>query len=412
MPPPRKTHATYLAECVTAGLDLPVTPYITARTDITHRCNKCGELYEQRPANHLNGNGCPDCGGSKRKTYQKYRSECLAFRYDLPLDSADNPYVNAYTKLIHICTKEGHPYHQRPSDHLSGYGCSRCNKGVLKTDAEYREDCIKNNVSLPLDCDDNRYVNDEVKLRFPCGDHVYSQRPGAHLRGSSCLKCCGYARKTDDEYRQECEDKDIDLPIDTPDNRYRNNYSKLTHRCKKGHPYDQIPSNHIRGRGCPICRYKTASLLLEFLLDLGLEIVPEKAFHWAPTRRFDFYLPALNLIIELDGPHHFGNVGYSRMEHAQQLTIDTYEKMVPALNNRFHFMRVSQMDFLDHTEVMKRFLVEALAWHRKVEVGLSFVVYDKYLYHEHSELTEYYCSNPGAIPSVNNHSSFTTSCLE
>jgi len=391
MAPPRKTHAAYVAECVSGGRDLPIDQYTTARVRIRHLCGLCLKPYKQRPANHLNGNGCSDCRGGKRKTDQQYRQECIDKNMDPPLDSDDNRYVNAYSKLIHFCRKEDHPYYQRPGDHLTGYGCSRCNHGVLKTDAEYREDCVKNNVSLPIDNEDNRYVNDEVKLLFPClGGHVYKQQPSKHLAGKGCIKCNGGAAKTDAEYRQECEARNIDLHIDSPDNRYINNYSKLTHRCQKGHPYDQAPSNHLRGRGCPICRYKTAALLLDFLLELGLEVAPEKIFSWAPTRRFDFYIPSLNLIIELDGPHHFGETGYSSMEHSQQLAIDVEKKMFPAVERGFHFMRILQPDFLDDSTVMKDLVTRALDWHATLTTSVSFIAHDPAtIYQQHDEAMEY-----------------------
>jgi hypothetical protein len=371
------------------GYDLPVDRYVTSHVKINHQCGDCLKPYSQTPGNHLCGRGCPDCGGSKRKTDEQYRQECVDKNMDLPLDSDDNRYVNAYTAIIHVCD-DGHPYYQRPRDHLSGYGCNRCNKGVLKTDAEYREDCVMKGVSLPVDRDDNRYVGHNQKLWFPCpGGHDYYQLPSKHLAGHGCLRCCGCAQKTDAEYRQECLDKGMDVHVDRDDNRYVNNYSKLTHRCKKGHPYDQIPSNHLRGRGCPICRYKTAMLLFEHLLELGLEVTPEKIFPWAPTRRFDFYLPGVNLIIELDGPHHFGVTGYSDLEHHQQVAIDIEEKMVPAILQGFHFIRITQADFLRDPAIMKDLLRQALTWPASSKIQVSFIAHDPATtYQGHDEALE------------------------
>ena len=64
-------------------------------------------------------------------------------------------------------------------------------------------------------------------------------------------------RKTHNQYIQECINKNLDLPLDSPDNKYQTCETKLLHICKnnKSHPnYLRTPSEQLNGSGlCPIC---------------------------------------------------------------------------------------------------------------------------------------------------------------
>ena len=58
-------------------------------------------------------------------------------------------------------------------------------------------------------------------------------------------------KKTNEEYIQECKNKGYDLPIEE----YINALTKIKHKCSKcGNIYNQQPSIHLRGCGCPKCK--------------------------------------------------------------------------------------------------------------------------------------------------------------
>lgn len=122
----RKVLEDYIKECKLKGYDIPIEDYINSDTKIKHKCNKCGNIYEQRPYNHLNGQGCPKCAKDrKRKSAIQYIEECKSKGYDLPIDS----YVDNRTKIKHKCSK-GHVYLQRPDMHIgkAEQGCPICNE--------------------------------------------------------------------------------------------------------------------------------------------------------------------------------------------------------------------------------------------------------------------------------------------
>ena len=176
----RKTTKEYIDECKRLGIDLPIDKYINSYTRIKHRCSKCGNVYEQKPNNHLCGNGCPICSGNKKKTPKKYKEECKRLGYDIPIDN----YINNATKIYHKC-KQGHVYKQTPNTHLQGKGCPICND-LKKTTQEYIEECKELEIDLPL----GDYINAKVKIYHKCKQgHVYKQTPSDHLQGYGCPIC-------------------------------------------------------------------------------------------------------------------------------------------------------------------------------------------------------------------------------
>ena len=60
----KKTSQEYYKECKEKGYDLPLEDYRNNRTKIKHICNKCGNIYYQRPFDHLRNIGCSYCNES------------------------------------------------------------------------------------------------------------------------------------------------------------------------------------------------------------------------------------------------------------------------------------------------------------------------------------------------------------
>ena len=176
----RKTPEEYIKECKENKLDLPIEKYINTRTKIKHMCKK-GHIYSQRPADHLKGDGCRICSGNKKKNPEEYLKECKEKGLDLPVED----YVNATTKINHICSK-GHIYPQTPNSHLYGQGCPKCSGNMRKSHEDYYNECKESKLDLPIE----RYVNIGTKIKHKCKyNHIYSQRPADHLRSIGCPLC-------------------------------------------------------------------------------------------------------------------------------------------------------------------------------------------------------------------------------
>jgi len=91
-------------------------------------CPKHGE-FEQKPAYHVAGNGCPKCGALKAKkgitsTTEDFIEKASKVHHN-KYKYSNTEYVHARKKVLITCPHHG-DFLQRPSDHLSGYGCREC----------------------------------------------------------------------------------------------------------------------------------------------------------------------------------------------------------------------------------------------------------------------------------------------
>ena len=177
----KKTPEEYIKECKDKGLDLPIEDYIKASIKIKHKC-KQGHIYTQRPNRHLYGQGCPICGGTKRKTSKEYYDLCKEKGLDLPIED----YVNAKIAIKHKC-KQRHIYKQIPCAHIGQrQGCPICNGGVKLTSNQYYSLCKEKGYDLPIE----DYVNSTTKIKHKCNNgHIYVQQPNSHLQGRGCPIC-------------------------------------------------------------------------------------------------------------------------------------------------------------------------------------------------------------------------------
>ena len=69
-------------------------------------------------------------------------------------------------------------------------------------------------------------------------------------------------------------------------------------------------SKHISGTGCPICKFsKGEKIILNFLINNKIKFIIQHKFNNQKNilgeKRFDFYIPNKNLIIEYHGRQHF-----------------------------------------------------------------------------------------------------------
>ena len=110
--------------------DYSKTEYVSAHVPIIITCPIHGD-FSMRPANHLNGQGCPKCANLRKGEYQKSNTEDFIRKARLThgdkYDYSKVEYTNNYTKVCIICPEHGE-FWQKPLDHILGRGCSECGK--------------------------------------------------------------------------------------------------------------------------------------------------------------------------------------------------------------------------------------------------------------------------------------------
>lgn len=110
--------------------DYSKVEYVNNKTKVCIICPEHGEFW-QRPDKHCSSKrGCPECGGTKKLTLEKFieqsnKKHCNVYNY------SKVEYINTETKVCIICPEHGE-FWQSPHAHLSGEGCPTCKKSCLE----------------------------------------------------------------------------------------------------------------------------------------------------------------------------------------------------------------------------------------------------------------------------------------
>lgn len=98
-------------------------------------------------------------------------------------------------------------------------------------------------------------------IKIWCPVHgFYEQTPSNHLKGYGCTKCSGNKQHNTQEFVQLARLKHGNT-FDYSDSVYINATTKVLIRCNRcGETFEQTPANHLHGRGCPHCCRKNKAL--------------------------------------------------------------------------------------------------------------------------------------------------------
>ncbi len=117
------------------GYNYKLVEYKGNKVKVDIICNKCKNTFPQKPANHLNGQGCPYCYGTSLKDTNQFISECNGKKSIY----RKSVYINNKTKIELICPIHG-SYWQYPNDHqYKGCGCPDCTGRVSKQEQELQD---------------------------------------------------------------------------------------------------------------------------------------------------------------------------------------------------------------------------------------------------------------------------------
>jgi len=140
------------------------------------------------------------------------------------------------------------------------------------------------------------------------------------------------------------EEKNGDL---TPDQVSFGSEIMIWWKCSSNHSYNSIIGNRCRqdGSGCPHCKHKTQKFVLELLRSIYSDVIAEFKITATGNFRFDFCIPSLMIIIELDGGQHFKQV-WKWMSPEECIERDKF-KMDAARSLGYKIIRISQQDVYD-----------------------------------------------------------------
>lgn len=220
---------------------------------VSWQCSKCGSCYESRVDSRVRGNNCPYC--SKQKVNHTNSLATL----NPELASQWHPELNGeLTPQNVVCGSErkvwwkcelNHPYECRIADRNKSKGCPYCaGKKVLKG------------------FNDLWTTHPHVAMLLLSSEEGYKYSFGSkkklHFKCSEC--------------NHEVKNKTINKVC-------------------------------VRGLSCPKCSDGYSypeKFMYGVLTQLNVEFETQKTFTWAKNKKYDFYLPEHNMIIETHGRQH------------------------------------------------------------------------------------------------------------
>ena len=225
-------------------------------------------------------------------------------------------YKNTNTKIQIICLIHGE-FFQTPHSHLAGRHCPKCGE-IIKNIKKSKTTCgfvfqakkVHNN---KYSYSKTNYINNFTPVIITCSIHGdFLQSPNCHLsQKQGCPDCGGRKRKNRNEFIENAK-RMHGNKYDYSKIEYVSNKRRVIIVCKKHGEFLQNPNNHLNGSGCPHCKSSKGEEKIRWWLENNnISYIFQKMFNDCRSQqtnrmlKFDFYIPAKNLLIEYDGEQHF-----------------------------------------------------------------------------------------------------------
>lgn len=162
-------------------------------------------------------------------------------------------YLGSKTHVVIICPKHG-DFKIAADHHLKGVGCRKCY-------ADFKRNTQGSVIARFRSTHSDRYNYDlvvyermDLKVTIICSVHGnFQQTPSAHVAGSGCPKCAQEGQALTTEEFIQKARAKHGAQYDYSQVEYINNSTKVTVICLSHGLFDQNPNNHLRGNKCPEC---------------------------------------------------------------------------------------------------------------------------------------------------------------
>ena len=322
----KRTHEQFIYELNSINPNVEILgKYITTNTKIECKCKICGTEWSTLPKLLLKGCGCKKCsfeamGTSRRKSNEQFVLELHNINKNvIPLE----PYVKDSVKIKCQCSICNHIWETVPNKLLHGGGCPKCKGGIRKSHTEFLEELKEKNIQvIPLE----EYINAYTKIKFKCKlcNYEWFSTPTNVLnKRKFCPNCSHIINEKSIDNRLQTLDmqktKEVDNIIRRSEEfkekmflinpqieiigEYINNSTKIKCKCFRcNHIWMSLPTNLVKGRGCPNCSHTSTSfveqtILLAFTKVLGASSVISRDCNTIGME-LDIYIPSLKLAIE------------------------------------------------------------------------------------------------------------------
>jgi len=269
----KKTTKDFIKEAIEKHgdkYDYADTIYTKSTNKVKIKCKIHG-IFEQTAVNHLRGAGCHKCGNNIRSidNFIERVNEIHKGKYEYNLDD-----LKSMSSMITIICNDHGEFKQQAQNHLDGSGCIKCYKIELASILKLtNEEFIKKATDMHGNLYDYSlvdYKNYKTKVKIICKEHgEFEQLPGNHLKGVKCFGCNGSSKKTNEQFIGEAKEMHGDkYDYSLVEYESANKYIKI--KCKIHDIFEQYPSSHLNGSGCPKCigRDKTTEEFIQEALKV------------------------------------------------------------------------------------------------------------------------------------------------
>lgn len=321
---------------------------------------------------------------TKRKTREQFIIEAVSVHGNL-YDYSKVVYKNNITKVCIICPIHGE-FWQTPKQHLRGQGCPLCGKKktrgksgkfdnskrelwkTIRKDYQISEETspqafnteivvefLKEKYGDAYDYSKVNYVRMRDKITLICPKHgEFEKTASALLHDTTGCPICIKERKRElfalgkDVFIERAH-KLYNGFYNYDRVNYYNNSTNVEIICPKHGVFVCTPGNHLKGRGCPICKSETfvyEQRLYNFLLMIFEEtdiIRQYKPLWLTGNKSIDFYIEKYRIAIEHQGSQHFKKVKYfsTTDEKLQKTIYNDKKKILECEENGVHLLHFS-----------------------------------------------------------------------
>lgn len=372
---PLMSQADFIAKVAKTNPTFEVlSEYRGVRKPVLRRCTVCGDEREVSARMLFEGRGCMVCvasarGKASRKTHEQFVSEVKAINPNIEICSE---YKTNNAKIRCRCLKDEYVWETTPHILIGGSGCPLCGRAKNEI-ASRRRMTHEEYVSAIADKFSNievlsqfTSVSDRMDYRCTVCEYEWNATANTLLNTSivGCPCCAGKAKVSEEMFikRMMAINSNVDYVGEFVDMSHH-----ATFQCSLcQHQWAALPSNILKGRGCPKCKEsRGAKAVAQYLDNHGVTYIREHRFVDCVDLRplpFDFYLPQLRIAIEYDGAQHFGPVTFGKCDI--DVAIQKFElvqkhdkiKNEYCLNNNIVLIRIPYTDFDEINDILDKYI--------------------------------------------------------
>ena len=260
--------------------------YIDTKTNLHLYCKSCKQDFYNNWTNIYRNPKCPNCSSGFKRKFIDIKNKIKSINPNILIISEyDDMDIIAYNcKLEYKCLIDGYIGEMKTSHLLNGVSCPVCENKIIihgiNDIATTHPDYVK------------YFLNKEDTFNYSFGSN--------HKVSIICPNC-GYIK------------------------------------------HKVVINNFLRGiNHCTICADKISlpeKFCRELLLSLNIKFVYQKIFDWSDKKRYDFYLPNYNTIIEVNGMQHYKETDKNKPFYTDYKN-DIYKKDIALQNNILNYIIV------------------------------------------------------------------------